>query len=60
MKKQTGIMVEKDYLQEIKDTLERCLIILEDNPKIKDVAEFYTSEDLVGEIAFILKDLEIK
>jgi hypothetical protein len=58
MNKKT-INIEKSYLEEIKETLERCLIILEDNPKIKDVGEFYTSKGLVWEISMILKDLKI-
>ncbi len=50
--------ITKEFITEIKGTLERCLIILEDNPKIKDVSEFYTGEDLVGEIGSILHDLK--
>ena len=61
MKKQTkGIKVDKEYLKEIKATLERCSIILEDNPKIKDKEGFYSAKNLVWEINDILKDLKIK
>jgi hypothetical protein len=64
MKKKTpksiGIKVDKEYLKEIKATLERCFIILEDNPKIKDKENFYTAKNLMWEINDVLRDLKIK
>ena len=48
--------VEDDYLLELKQHLERVMIILEDNPKIKDVADFYTGKDLAFETAQHLRE----
>ena len=37
--KEKTININKNYLKEIKDTLERCAIILEDNQKIKEYGD---------------------
>lgn len=52
------INISPDFLQEVINTLERCLIILEDNPNIKDVAGFYSSDSLIWEINDRLQELK--
>lgn len=50
--------ITKKFIKEIVETLERVIIILEDNLKIKDVQGFYNSGDLVFEVNEIRKELE--
>ena len=52
------VNVDKEFLGDIKNTLERCLIILEDNPKIKDDGEFYTGKVLACECRELLNYLK--
>lgn len=49
--KEKGINTSVDFLRDLNVTLERVIILLEDNPKIKDTAEFYTGSDVLWEVA---------
>jgi hypothetical protein len=56
-----NINVSKLFLNDLITTLERVMIILEDNPKIKDDGDFYTGEHLLWEVQQFhdeLKELE--
>ncbi len=50
--------IDKDVLLELVDNIERAIILLEDNPKIKDVAGFYNGNDMSLELFNSLTDLK--
>jgi len=51
----------QENLKECIEILERVVIILEDNPNIKDISDFYLSRDLIPDVFWIheyLKELK--
>lgn len=54
MKEETKSELKENRLEMI-DILERTMIILEDNPKIKDVSGFYEGKELVDDIHWVIE-----
>ncbi len=52
------IIISEELHKDLIETLERTIILLEDNPKIKDVSEFYDSEIIISECNSLLNDLK--
>ena len=52
------IIISEELHKDLIETLERTIILLEDNPKIKDVSEFYDSENIISECNSLLNDLK--
>lgn len=46
------------FLKDLKDTLERVIILLEDNPNIKDTSDFYKGSDILFEVVEFHKEIE--
>lgn len=53
-----NVNIGKLFLEDCISTLERVIILLEDNPKIKDTSEFYTGEDVLSEVAYFHKEFK--
>jgi hypothetical protein len=47
--------MDKEYKIEI---LERAIIILEDNPNLKDIGDLFTSDQVILELMELLEDLK--
>jgi len=56
--KYTNYRLCPDFYNEIVEALERTIILLEDNPKIKDSSKFYNSLGQIEELSSILKSLK--
>lgn len=55
--KEETINTSSVWLSDLKETLERVIILLEDNPKIKDTSEFYTGSDILWEVSNFWEDI---
>ena len=53
-----NVNVTKSFLNDLIATLERVMIILEDNPKIKDDGDFYNGKDLLWEVQQFHKEFK--
>jgi len=52
------IQISQKVLEEYKATIERAVILIEDNKPLKDIEGFYNEELVLWELGNILKDIE--
>jgi len=52
------IQISQKVLEEYKATIERAVILIEDNKPLKDIEGFYNEELVLWELENILKDIE--
>lgn len=57
MNEKINIDVGKLFLEEFKDTLERVIILLEDNPKIEDTEKFYKGEEVLTDVVYFHREI---
>jgi len=51
-----NVNISKVFLDDFIRNLESAMILLEDNPQIRDTSEFYCGEEVLGELKYFHKE----